>query len=721
MINSQLHTLKNHFKKQEGTLSNVTVLCFLCIGEKEDEHADERLEKIFVDVRKSVYKKDDRKIVFKDLQYQRVNFCDQTEEFTQESSLKIKELISTAEINAEQNQFMEKLTPFIADSYQIAFRNETLKFKEFQSETIALNLTGIRSFIQKYLGKRANQLVTLPDFDRIRLTKLYPTITTKSNQSVEKVPQYLKNSPMTENGGLFSYIGEIETFWPHFCKLWFPEPKGVLMHSFCQKTLSSLVRDKLKLDFEFDWIFWTENHVILFEVGMKETDDEGKISDEKISENIREKLNKAFNQYFPVFKILFYYLTESWLKQEQFEQFFEQCFSIVIFFPSIDHSILGERVGQYIRARSENGDLKDVEIRMLSNIYFVGKSSVKHRNNICFYKYDTATTQINNVQTSATITNPEISETNKEVIDYVMGLISLSYFCTNHSEVVGNFQEGPGSLLERFIEMQMKFIEKAYNLRSEKKTMLKLDVLLSPQQFGILLEGKRFMRCDGESGSGKTELLLAKALICSLDDDVKKIYFCVPQETSSDTPLMNLIASYKSNKSIEKMQVLLGKKVYTELSKLQHDELKHTVVLLDEFQDRYRTFIAVTNQEFFDLSQKIFPYVKCCWIVSATLKWHFGMTKNFSNYFIYELFAMRSMNTTFRSSTHIAEFCNKLVHIQYDLRFSNSRVKGVFTSKQTTVEIHEFPEDLIERIGGIYGSNESLAERTPRLKQGAQL
>ena len=328
-----------------------------------------------------------------------------------------------------------------------------------------------------------------------------------------------RTSAMSENGGMFAYIGEIEQFWPHFCKKWYPNSPGVLLHSFCQKSLATILREKVKLDFEFDWIYWSGSHVALFEVGMKETNEYGKISDNKISENIREKLNKALTRYIPVFKILCFYLTPGFENRETFEHFLKQHFSVVLFFPSINHSVLGENVKRYIdlRSQSSEGKFTDKELQTLEMIHFAGRSTSLNVTNkeFYFYKYDAISKEVIKVEAKAMMgfENPTTDSGEGDMVETLIGLFAFTYFCAENSDVIGNFDQGPGSLITRYIEEQRKFIKKAYELRDQKKVLLELDELLSPQQFGIILEDARFVRCAGESGSGKTAILLAKAVM----------------------------------------------------------------------------------------------------------------------------------------------------------------------------------------------------------------
>ena len=566
--------------------------------------------------------------------------------------------------------------------------------EEFNDEKIHLDASGIQKFIAIYLANRNEKLITFPDFDKIKCTKLFPVVH-KRNQTLDYI-----NTHMIEDGGVFGYIGEIERFWPHFNKKWFPGVAGVLMHSFCSKKLKAVLHCSNKINFEFDWLFWHQSRVVLFEVGMRETkNNHQQLTDDKISDIIRDKLNMTRKQYLPVLKVLFYSIGGFRNKNEMFESWLFGCLSVVLFLANVDHKRLRNKVEEYIKSRMQSGDFTDQEKTSLSFIHFAGDTLDDSMNKGIFYKYDVDRMRVIEVRSTDLVAQRE--ERNGEIeaskFEEIMGTFALSYFCTDGSNIIGNFKQGPGSLLERFIDAQKKFIEKVHGIQHLKKDLLKLDVLLSPQQFRILLEDRKFLRCVGEAGSGKTELLLSKALISSLRDDVERIIFWVPRQVSPDAPLIKIVENYKERKNIDKMDIVGGGLIYKVLLELDVSRLKKTVLLVDEFQDRYENCIEISQEKFLYLSQQVFPYLKTCWMVSTTLKYidRESSIEAALPYFFDTAFYLSSMNVTFRSATHIAEFCSSLADESgTSLRFSNARTKGVFMSKQTSVEIITFPKNF---------------------------
>ena len=692
VIKKQLDTLKHHFDANDIPVKKLVISCIVCVGtESNREEIDELLNRSFE------YVQENLQDVFKSLDFKKVLFNSEKETFPEESSKTIKSDISRVINNDDIKLFVP---------YQIAVKKCKYQYKEFPLDRrIKLDSAGIEDFLGKYFEDRDKKIITLPDFDRIKCTRMFPDENSTAERNNWKPNHDWTTAAMSENGGMFAYIGEIEEFWPHFHDKWFPNAKGVLMHSFCEEHLNSISASNFQFRFEFDWLYWSQNHVILFEVGMKEKDEFGKVKDGKIKENIKDKLSKAFKQYLPVLKILYHYLVCSSQKVEEFENSIKAYLSIVLFLPSVDHQYLRNKLKKYLEGKEFSKNQKNA----LELIYFAGKSrqngsNVENQkeNGVDFYRYDVATKQIKDVKPTALLDSDSYPRTEEDpAFKQFMGLIAITYFCTDDSKVIGNFEQGPGSLLERFKDAQKKFIAKAHGL--EEMEDLDLDVILSPQQFGILLEDEKYVRCVGESGSGKTEILLAKALISSLKEEVKHVYFCLPKQVTSRTdtsgtvPLMGIVQKYKNDKKINKMRISTGEEIYNELIQLNHADLSKTVVVIDEFQDKHINFTSVSEENFKKLSREVFPYLRSCWIASATLRWSFNDKKTFSKYSLYEYFCMRPMNITFRSSGHIARFCNNLALHQRNINylFGTSRVKGVFTSKQTSVEIDTFAEEMI--------------------------
>ena len=701
VIKNQLDTLKHHFDANDIPVKKLVISCIVCVGtESNREEIDELLNRSFE------YVQENLQDVFKSLDFKKVLFNSEKETFPEESSKTIKSDISRVINNDDIKLFVP---------YQIAVKKCKYQYKEFPLDRrIELDSAGIEDFLGKYFEDRDKKIITLPDFDRIKCTMMFPDENSTAERNNSKPNHDWTTAAMSENGGMFAYIGEIEQFWPHFHDKWFPNAKGVLMHSFCEKHLNSISASNFQFRFEFDWLYWSQNHVTLFEVGMKEKDEFGKVKDGKIKENIKDKLSKAFKQYLPVLKILYHYLVCSSQKVEEFENSIKPYLSIVLFLPSVDHQYLRNKLKKYLEGKEFSKNQNALEL-----IYFAGKSrqngsNVENQkeNGVDFYRYDVATKQIKDVKPTALLDSDSYPRTEEDpAFKQFMGLIAITYFCTDDSKVIGNFEQGPGSLFERYKDAQKKFIAKAHGL--EKMIDLNLNVILSPQQFGILLEDEKYVRCVGESGSGKTEILLSKALISSLKVDVKRVYFCIPKEVMSEAPLMDIVKNYKANKKIEKMDILTGIEIYNTLIKLKYTELSKTVLFIDEFQDRYERFISMPERMFLELSHRVFPYLRNCWIASATLKWSYKMRESFSKYALYERFCMRPMNVTFRSAGHIAEFCSNLAtHGRDNFLFATSRVKGVFTSKQTSVAIYNFAKNMIPRASEEAEASINLSEES---------
>ena len=371
-INSQLYTLKHHFDANGIPSNNLEISCIVCVGTESDtSEVNDLLEKVFTEIRKNL------KDAFKTLEFEKVVFCSENETIRQESFNTFEPKIDPDKTRSQPTGINDHIKRFVPKPYQITVKTCEYEYKEFPQEgKIKLDSGGIEDFLGKYFEDRDKKVITLPYFDRIKCTKLFPVIENETSNNLKrnsKLNPDWRIGAMAENGRIFEYIGEIEQFWPHFHEKWFPHAKGVLMHSFCEKQLSTILASRIKFGFEFHWLYWSRNHVTLFEVGMKETDADGEVKGDKIIDNIREKLNKAFQQYLPVLKILFYYLPNGSQKSEAFKNLIDRYFSIVLFFPSVNHRVLRNQLDSYFQNEEYFGDFTENELKDMKLIHFVGK------------------------------------------------------------------------------------------------------------------------------------------------------------------------------------------------------------------------------------------------------------------------------------------------------------------------------------------------------------
>ena len=136
----------------------------------------------------------------------------------------------------------------VPDKKMLHFKTPVFKTVDESLSVCLHDADSLTKFHLNYLGKAHSELITIPDFDRIELTKLYPL-----KPSKEKLEDY--TCPGLHPGpSLYDYVGEIERFWQHFPDR-FPNSNGVLMHSYNQDKLMLLLENENVFSFEFDWLY----------------------------------------------------------------------------------------------------------------------------------------------------------------------------------------------------------------------------------------------------------------------------------------------------------------------------------------------------------------------------------------------------------------------------------------------------------------------------------
>ena len=182
-IKSQLHALRHRFQENEIELSSLNILCFLCVDEHQNadsEKLEKALQKTFVNVCQTFKLPS----CFGNLDYQKVIYNSKTEEFYPESSVLLKQKVELANQNDTTAQLMENVMKFAADPFKI--RQKTGPYQYTDSvpvQEITLDKQGIHDFLGRYLRERNEKLITLPDFDRIKATKLYPVMSSRNTRA----------------------------------------------------------------------------------------------------------------------------------------------------------------------------------------------------------------------------------------------------------------------------------------------------------------------------------------------------------------------------------------------------------------------------------------------------------------------------------------------------------------------------------------------------------
>ena len=473
---------------------------------------------------------------------------------------------------------------------------------------------------------------------------------------------------------LYDYVGEIEQFWPNFNN-WFSNPTGLLMHSFSQKELLPILQNRNIFSFQFDWLFWMEDKLIVFEVAMGE-------------KPVGPKLEQLFTRHIPVMRTIFHSLNSSAATTDLVRTTFEKCVKYVIFFAGLDHLELLKRIPGAVKSCEKYKS----NSKILNNLYLVGMSN---RNEKKIWKHD-----INKkLLTSCDIEPAGITDEEKSLLKKTMSFFAMGYFTNKNDHILQPFHQSPETLRVRYIDCQQRFLNEFLESSNDKTNefLHKLDIILSPQQFGIILDDPKILLCPAEAGSGKTQLLLAKALQSALDENVDGVYFCIPVPRNQGNwkrkqlkQIINDFVKRNENYFKSKFHLISDIDLKKFLSKTVKD-LQRSVLLVDEFQYNYEDALGIQKSEFRKLAFRTFPHFKNCWLANATLDYLVTTREKLYEFIPREMFIMRPLNVQYRSAKHISEFCSNLVQMNAKGKFSSPRVHGVFISEtQISVEIKSF-------------------------------
>ena len=562
-----------------GGSNKLSLLFYLCFDEGEENfNKDQRLH-LFnqVKVKMSCEQEEQKSIEFEFLEFSKAKSSKNDEKSHKcLSPSKIKENIRNR-ILQNQSTGISSFNPKHAPNEKMFhFNMRPFKTVDGSLSVYLHDANSLAEFYDNYLNESTSKLITIPDFDRIESTKLYP----KSANSQDDFERRNYECPGLPLGGLDGHIGEFDRFWPHF-QVWFPNSKGVLMHSYSRDQLLPLVENENIFNFEFDWLYWSENKILLFEVSM--------------GKKIGLKLEQVFERHFTVLRILLHFfstLTSSKISEE----LFSKLFAFVIFYADINHEQLQKQVEGAIKGSKKYWSNYEI----LDSLYFVGNTTCQSKPNP-FWKFDPIDRKTGKKTSSGKIVSCKmeflsLTETEREFLKSLACLFSIGYFTKQNIEVLQPSLQTQDSLRSRFIKCQQKYLNKFLKTRdmnAHTSTFLdKLDVILSPQQFRIILDDPKILLCTAEAGSGKTQLLLAKALQGALDEDVDTVYFCIPEPPDPKNEgdwkrkdleeiVMDFVERHK-NYFRSKFEMLSDGKLLDLLEK-PTAELKRTVLLIDEF------------------------------------------------------------------------------------------------------------------------------------------
>ena len=285
---------------------------------------------------------------------------------------------------------------------------------------------------------------------------------------------------------------------------------------------------------------------------------------------------------------------------------------------------------------------------------------------------------------------PSSTVENSDRTSDVAALLALSFFVNEKLEIE-EFAKSPLTTDEKFLDDQQKFIKK--ESESQFLFLKQLNITLSPQQHRILTQNKKLLLLVGEPGAGKTVLLLAKAFVAAKDPSVESIFYYAPSvKTALKEDVLKFVQYPEHEELFSKKFKYLSDKELFNLENKSFKNLQETVLLIDEiyfeaYDERKQKHGANFSQNFFQLSQKVFPYLRNCWMANIVAS---GLSEDFeimSKFFNHQFFSIQPLSVQYRSSSHIGTFSTNYLHQSRQIGWSSVRVPGSFMSSQTEVSI----------------------------------
>ena len=615
-------------------------------------------------------------------------------------------LIPENSVTQVETPTMKFWVEFIMSSVPKMFRFQvrTSQFvADHQQEPFYLDRKGMTHFIEVYSLFKSSKVTTIPDFDKNSSNKLYHT------------------DPLLGDticyASIWKHIGEFEKFWPQFWKWFDKETTGLLLHGFSKKMLESILQASLGFDFEFDWLLFTQSKLFLFEVRCGcENNNFGKA--------ISDKLNQVFTRHIPSMHIIMWHLMDhlrktdklSGLEENYFQNFFQERFSVIVFVVGVSTEFLKNSLAKVITNKTGlNFNFDEISNLSFQSIYFVGQDSNtseashflrvwRDRNN----KISVSEDQNSPIQTS----RDDLAGPEQSTVQILAGMFALGYR-------IDRSENGHASTLdEKLLPQQRNYFGKLEKRNELDHNFIEISkffsVVLSPQQFQILRSPEQRLILAGEPGTGKTILLLIKALDALWKKEVGDVYFCTPE---SKVELRKYVKGFTE---LEKQAEFFVEKFHflsdLELFKLNDkcfSELQSSMLLVDEYYFDYEESFELQSDKFSHLRDRILPHLKYCWITDVVLRkesLYRHRKETVSKYFPVEMFTIKSLNVQFRSSCHIAQLCSKLHGTSRG--FTGSRTSGVFISSQVECEINSFSDQANINL-------ESLAEKFEKISRWA--
>ena len=334
--------------------------------------------------------------------------------------------------------------------------------------------------------------------------------------------------------------------------------------------------DQFNLQFELDWLLCGNLFIVPFEVSVA-------TKVENVATVLDNKLRQVIEKIVPKMKLILFTIFKHRFSAENsqnddsnlgimFEEFLRNRFRAVIYIPDCCSEDIQEALHSKVsksKNRKRNQCLQDIMEKAekcgtlnLIEILTHEKSDVSQLHlysldsNLNLHKSELAMEQIFSPD-SRTAMSSENEEA--AIFNYMSAILCLSFL------MIGNpLMSDPLDIDTRYQCTKLSSVERARFDQCRKMvpgdgegTFPKL--ILSPQQCNILTEDGQFFCFLGEPGSGKTLVLLAKALIEANNVETQYVFFVMPE---TRTEFSNVVHKFfddhlESSAMRDKVKILL--------------------------------------------------------------------------------------------------------------------------------------------------------------------
>ena len=720
-IRNFLKTLHQHFELQgqEGTNTKqlrVHVLILFKATLKNGQRFDNKLQtEEFHRILSEKVEKSEKLVI----SLSKISIAGNENSLSQDDVNKIRELIHP-ELMTEQSEKkfpLRSVVKFITSlppEYNFQF-SSTRFSTDLGEESFRLNREGILTFIEAYSVLSKTSIKYLPPLSSLKSSKLFQTDPIDGGIWDSKANKHV--------GELEIFLREVD-FWVE------KDASGLLLHGFSTQSLASILECDLFMHFEFDWLLFSQSRLFMIEVTCCP-------EHKHLDKNIQSKLNQIFCGHVPAIQLIIWYFIEHIRKTDQFSEIEDDCFlhfmkrqfSVVVFMAGPSSQDLHDSLVKVINNPSAlKFKIEEVSDVLLQSIYFVAENAKASAESCSFLRVarnENGRLTVFPCQASplkATENDQVGSERNLSQL--IAGMFALGIMCKDGTKVL-QFEEGL-SLDEKAIAQQNAHVKKRKRNDDEphgamnKKPRLNraflsdetievaedLKFVLSPQQFTLINSSERKLVLVGETGTGKTVLLLAKALLELRLRHVDTVYFCIPESRQKTKEFVQNLTKQESNAKYFHQDGsfhIVSDSFLPELFGKPLSELKRTMLLVDEYYCDYEESFK-SPQTIIKLREQVFPHLGFCWVVDVVVRKisqsfskpdqtsssKFESYSKISDYFPLEMFTLQTLNVQFRCAQHIATFCSAFHHRGKIKGFTSAKTDGTDISDQKQCVLQTF-------------------------------